>query len=213
MNENINTAELAYSVRRLDKQEIVKEFDCGDADLNDFILNESPLYRKELLAVSYVAENQEKGIIGYFSLANDRVSLSDFENKTAFNRFRRHRFVNEKRLKSYPAVKICRLGIDLSAKGFRVGSELLYFIKSYFTNKKKRSRSFISRQHVSTFFIRISRLYDYLQHRLHCSFNYTLFCLIVNSRYCFESRTQTVEHKQLSPATVLTYFKRERAEV
>lgn len=81
------------------------------------------------------------------------------------------------------------------------------------SRKKKRFRSFISRQHVSTFFIRISRLYDYLQHRLHCSFNYTLFCLIVNSRYCFESRTQTVGHKQLSPATVLTYFKRERAEV
>lgn len=144
MNENINTAELAYSVRRLDKQEIVKEFDCGDTDLNDFILNESPLYRRELLAVSYVAENQEKGIIGYFSLANDRVSLSDFENKTAFNRFRRHRFVNEKRLKSYPAVKICRLGIDLSAKGFRVGSELLYFIKSYFTNNNKTGCRFIT---------------------------------------------------------------------
>ena len=41
-----------YNIRRLEKQEIVKSFDCGDADLNDFILNESLLYRKELLAVS-----------------------------------------------------------------------------------------------------------------------------------------------------------------
>lgn len=27
-----------YNIRRLEKQEIVKSFDCGDADLNDFIL-------------------------------------------------------------------------------------------------------------------------------------------------------------------------------
>ena len=93
-----------YNIRRLEKQEIVKSFDCGDADLNDFILNESLLYRKELLAVSYAVEDNSKSVIAYFSLANDRVSLSDFEDKTAFNRFRRHRFVNEKRLKSYLAV-------------------------------------------------------------------------------------------------------------
>ena len=36
-------------------------------------------------------------LIGYFSLANDRISVTDFEDKTAFNRFRRRRFVNEKR--------------------------------------------------------------------------------------------------------------------
>ena len=45
-----------YNIRRLEKQEIVKSFDCGDADLNDFILNESVFYRKALLAVSYVVE-------------------------------------------------------------------------------------------------------------------------------------------------------------
>ena len=43
-----------YIVRRLKIKESVKSFDCGDTDLNDFILNESLLYRKALLAVSYV---------------------------------------------------------------------------------------------------------------------------------------------------------------
>lgn len=103
----------SYIIHRLGIDEQVKSFDCGDADLNDFILNDSGLYRKSLLSVSYVFEapgdvNHEQ-IAAYFSLANDRVSLSDFPCKTAFNRFRRHRFVNEKRLKSYPAVKICRI--------------------------------------------------------------------------------------------------------
>ena len=33
-----------YIVRRLKIKESVKSFDCGDTDLNDFILNESLLY-------------------------------------------------------------------------------------------------------------------------------------------------------------------------
>jgi hypothetical protein len=132
-----------YNIRRLEKQEIVKSFDCGDADLNNFILNESLLYRKELLAVSYAVEDNSKSVIAYFSLANDRVSLSDFEDKTAFNRFRRHRFVNEKRLKSYPAVKICRFGVDLMVKK-HIGTRVLNFIKSYFIEDNKTGCRFIT---------------------------------------------------------------------
>ena len=41
----------AYEVRKLEPEERVKSFNCGDADLNDFILNQSDLYRKALLAV------------------------------------------------------------------------------------------------------------------------------------------------------------------
>lgn len=48
-----------FEVRKLGMDERVESFDCGDADLNDFILNESPLYRKALLAVSYVLEHKE----------------------------------------------------------------------------------------------------------------------------------------------------------
>lgn len=133
-----------YHIRRLSKEEIVESFDCGDADLNDFILNESPLYRKELLAVSYIVETKDKQVTAYFSLANDRVSLSDFENNTEFNRFRRHRFVNEKRLKSYPAVKICRFGVDLSMKNQHIGTRVLNFIKSYFIEDNKTGCRFIT---------------------------------------------------------------------
>ena len=87
-----------YIVRRLKMKESVKSFDCGDTDLNDFILNESLLYRKALLAVSYVVEDKKDNnrVAAYFSLANDRISLTDFKDKTEFNHFRKHRFVNEK---------------------------------------------------------------------------------------------------------------------
>ena len=75
-----------YIVRRLKIKESVKSFDCGDTDLNDFILNESLLYRKALLAVSYVVEDKKNNnrVAAYFSLANDRISLSDFKDKASF---------------------------------------------------------------------------------------------------------------------------------
>ena len=137
--------ETSYEIRKLNQSEKIESFDCGDADLNDFILNESILYREALLAVSYVLDNKNNHqSIAYFSLANDRISLSDFESKTEFNRFRKHRFVNEKRLKSYPAAKICRLGVDLSVKGQSVGSFLLNFIKSYFIMDNKTGCRFLT---------------------------------------------------------------------
>ena len=37
-----------FGVRRLDEHERIESFDCGDTDLNDFILNESFLYREEV---------------------------------------------------------------------------------------------------------------------------------------------------------------------
>ena len=134
-----------YEIRILQKDEKAKSFNCGDDDLNDFLLNRSNSFRKALLAVTYVFENIEsKEIIGYFSLANDRASLTDFENKTEFNRFRRNRFVNGKRMKSYPSVKICRLGINKDFHGKGIGSMLLNFIKSYFLEENKTGCRFIT---------------------------------------------------------------------
>lgn len=134
-----------YEIRKLNKTESIQVFDCGDKDLNDFILNESIHYGNALLAVSYVFERKEANqAVGYFSLANDRISIADFENKTEFNRFRKHRFINEKRLKSYPAAKICRLGVDISMKGQSIGTFLLDFIKSFFIIDNKTGCRFLT---------------------------------------------------------------------
>ena len=108
-------------------------------------MNEATLYRKALLAVTYVFEEKRTGhVAAFFSLANDKVSLSDFENKTEFNRFRKIYFANKKRLRSYPAVKLCRLGVDETMKGKFIGSLLLDFIKSYFAIDIKTGCRFLT---------------------------------------------------------------------
>lgn len=76
--------------------------------------------------------------------------------------------------------------------------------------RKKKSRIFISQQQISSFFTRISHLYDYLRRRFGISPNYTWFCLLINAHYCFESRTKSPGRNLLFPGTILSYFKRER---
>lgn len=130
-------------VRRLEEDERIEAFSCGDADLDDFITNEAHFYREALLAVSYVMEHDGTPI-AYFSLANDRVSIQDFDTNTEFNRFRRHRFVNEKRIRSYPAVKVGRFAVSDLARGEGIGSMLLDFIKAYFIIDNKTGCRFIT---------------------------------------------------------------------
>ena len=132
---------------RLQPSNKVKTFDCGDADLNDFILNRATLFDKYMLAVSYacVNINDTSRPLAYFSLANDKIATSDFPNMTEFNRFRRKQgFPNEKRLKSYPAVKLCRLAVDICAKNQKLGTQVLNIIKSMFVINNKTGCRFIT---------------------------------------------------------------------
>ena len=118
-------------VRRMDEYELVDSFNCGDnfGELNSFIVDDADLYRRELLAVTYLME--DAGIpIAYFSLANDRIGIEDFENSTLYNRFRRKTFVNSKRIKHYPAVKICRLGVSEKLQHLGIGTAIILKVEA-----------------------------------------------------------------------------------
>ena len=134
-----------YTIHKMRVRETVAAFDCGDDDLNGFILTDAPLYRNEKLAVTYVVKkrNTPEKVVAFFSLSNDRISISDFDTKTKYNRFSK-RFNNHKRLKSYPAVKIGRLGVDGSMKGKSLGTYILKFIKYFFTIDNKTGCRFIT---------------------------------------------------------------------
>jgi len=132
---------------RLQSDNTIKQFDCGDQDLNDFILRRAPEFQKYLLSVSYACVDVDDAskVYAYCSLANDKVAVGDFKDKTEFNRFRKKQgFPNEKRLKSYPAVKLCRLGVDESAKGHQIGTTVLDYIKSMFVFENKTGCRFLT---------------------------------------------------------------------
>ena len=64
--------------RKLEEGETIKSFNCGDTELNDFILKNADNYKKTLLSVSYVLEENDK-VIAYFSLSNDNLSATPKE--------------------------------------------------------------------------------------------------------------------------------------
>lgn len=112
-------------------------------DLDNFITKESADYTKSLLSVTYIVTNKSKNkVVAYFSLAADKLSVNDFASNSEFNRFRKRRFVHEKRLRSYPAVKLCRLGVDISMKGTGLGSIILSLIEFLCTQGKSHRLPF-----------------------------------------------------------------------
>ncbi len=132
-------------IRRLNANDVVTDFDCGDEDLNDFIRTDAPLYFRVRLATSYVLEDGEGSrIIGYFSLAHDRISLTDFPSNSAYNRFRKQFFAQGKMFKSYPALKICRLATDRRYRGEGFGAMLVNMIIASYRNDNKAGCRFIT---------------------------------------------------------------------
>ena len=135
-----------FKIVRLAPTNAVDNFNCGDRDLNDYITNRATLFDQYMLAVSYTCiDSGTKQILAYFSLANDKIATSDFPSMTEFNRFRRKQgFPNEKRLKSYPAVKLCRLAVDICAKNQKLGTLIINYIKSMFVISNKTGCRFIT---------------------------------------------------------------------
>lgn len=132
-------------VRRLGANDQVDDFDCGDNDLNDFIITDAPLYFKVRLATSYVLEDMANGnIVGFFSLAHDRISLTDFPSNSAYNRFRKQFFAQGKMFKSYPALKICRLATDKKYRGEGIGAMIVNMIIGSYRNDNKAGCRFIT---------------------------------------------------------------------
>lgn len=129
-------------VRKLKEGEVIKSFNCGDKELNDFLINKADKYKKSLLSVSYVLE-KENCPIAYFSLSNDSLSHERFDKQSSFNRLNRN-IDNDKRMRQYPAVKIGRFAVAEIYKQMGVGQYLLSLIKSSMIVDQKSGCRFIT---------------------------------------------------------------------
>jgi GNAT superfamily N-acetyltransferase len=112
------------------------DFDCGDTDLNEFFFEDSRLASQELISVTY-AWKQNGKTLGYFSLSNDSVKRELFSKPQIKN------VARPKRYATLPAVKIGRLAVAHKAKKQGIGSNILSFIKVWFTDDNKTGCRFI----------------------------------------------------------------------
>jgi len=127
---------------RLSPEHIIKPFDCGDSDLNDFLLNDAKLYQVQLLTVTYLIESDIE-TVAFFSLLNDKISVIEATDKKIWNRVRR-KIPYTKHKSSFPAMKIARLGVCNASKGQSIGTGILDYLKQLFINNNRTGCRFIT---------------------------------------------------------------------
>lgn len=113
----------------LSENNSITNFDCGNADLNDFFCNDAILYQKQLLGKTYFFRLKASGeIVTAFTLSNDSIKVNDLPNSRS--KKVRKDIPSDKRMRSYPATLIGRLGVVSKFSGQGIGSQVLDFIKS-----------------------------------------------------------------------------------
>ena len=114
-------------------------FDCGNEDLNDFFARDSINYSSQLLGKTYcfTLDENPKKIVCAFTVSNDSVKTLDLPN--ARKKKVSKDIPRSKHMKSYPAVLIGRLGVNIeyqnvSGNPLYIGTQLMDFIKAWFAD-------------------------------------------------------------------------------
>lgn len=112
------------------------KFDCGDSDLNHFLLEDAKRFYDKRIANTFILEDGDN-IAAYFSLLNDKVSREEVTN----SQWRKIKdgFPEGKRFRSYPTIKIGRFAVSLDYRGKRIGTDLMESIKQVLKTEQSRS--------------------------------------------------------------------------
>ena len=121
------------------------KFDCGCDDLNDFIKNDALNYYEQLLAVTYIYMFDNEPV-AFVCFSNDKIHCDLIEKKKSKSQRRKFQniFPHSKRLNSYPAVKLGRLGVDKKYKGENIGTSIILTSMAWFLDKNKTGCRFMT---------------------------------------------------------------------
>jgi len=114
----------------LSEKEIISDFDCGNADLNEFFNRDALLYRQQMLSETCFFRHKNNGkVVCAFSFSASSIKTADLPGSRR-KKVKEH-VPREKSLKSYPGILIGRLGVSAEFNGQGIGSQLLDFIKDF----------------------------------------------------------------------------------
>lgn len=132
-----------FSFRQIDADTEILPFDCGDHDLNGFLFDDAKRYQEAMLAVTYLLEDHTSNeTVAYYCLLNDKIELNPYE-RSKWNKINRN-IPNGKRYRSYPAVKIGRLGVSKRYAGQSIGTMILMQLKMVFSHLNRSGCRFIT---------------------------------------------------------------------
>lgn len=128
-----NCALLPYSAELMRR---FADFTCGERTLDDFFMKEAVAYAGEYLGKSYcwVTKESPYQLVALYSLSNDSIKTRDLLPSSR-NKLQRS-IVNPKRGRSYPAVLIGRLAVNVQfqGKGYRIGTQVIEHISRMLLN-------------------------------------------------------------------------------
>lgn len=105
-------------VEPLDLRHSLDSFDCGEADINDFLKNDALKGHELKTSRTHLFFYKEK-VIGYVTIRNDSLKLKAPEEKEE------HKGLASKRYREFPAVKIARLGVDKALQQQGIGANIV----------------------------------------------------------------------------------------
>ncbi len=111
---------------RLATNSILSDFDCGDEDLNNFLVEDAKGFLDKRIANSFILEDKGE-IAAYFCLLNDKISKQEVTNSQW--KEIKDKFPDGKRFSSYPAIKIGRFAVSSKYRGMQIGTKLMSLIK------------------------------------------------------------------------------------
>lgn len=116
---------------RLTATSVLSGFDCGDEDLNSFLLEDAKGFLEKRIANSFILED-EGCIAAYFCILNDKISKQEVTN-SQWKKIK-SKFPDGKKFSSYPAIKIGRFAVSSKHKGLHIGTKLMNLIKDMLNN-------------------------------------------------------------------------------
>ena len=114
----------------LSEEQVILDFDCGNADLNDFFNRDAFEYKRQMLSQTCFFRHKNNGVVVCaFSFSASSIKTADLPGS---RRKKVKEYIpREKSLKSYPGILIGRLGVATEFSGQGAGSQLMNFIKFF----------------------------------------------------------------------------------
>ncbi|MDE6091017.1 MAG: GNAT family N-acetyltransferase [Duncaniella sp.] len=114
----------------------VLKFDCGDSDLNDFLIEDAMNFSQKRIANTFILEDNGR-VAAYFCILNDKISQQDVTN-SQWKKIKKS-FPTGKHFNSYPAIKIGRFAVSLEYSGKKFGTDLMNLLKGMLNNNPNYS--------------------------------------------------------------------------
>lgn len=135
----------------------LSEFDCGNPDLNDFLISDALPYQDQKIAQT-TCIFYEKVLIGYYTLTCDALSLE--------RRIRKKLFQYKKRIHNYPAVKIARMAFQKEYQHRKLGTTIIEVIVGLVWNLNNRG--------IASRFVTVDAYPNAVEFYKKCGFEYNL---------------------------------------